>query len=177
MNPKSPLLFVLTIFFPLVLPLAANDFDQWYFDFFRGRVATSGEFRTPDGRHVETCEGTIEGVESPEGTTFTQKGKLTYLKEEKEVTVELVWRKKAKDSYEGVYEDTAGNKIQYFLTLQANQTFKVISKAPDGRTITSKGKISGKDTATSTDEMKDKTGKLLLTIINTYRKVPDEKKR
>jgi hypothetical protein len=146
--------------------LSADDFDNWFFDFFSKPVISSGKFETPDGRHVETCTGVQTGEVSNDGKGFIQNAKLEYKNQGTKVEVNLRWKRMDDDSFEGIYTDSNGNTVKYSLILKAGKSFRIVSTATNGMKMVSDGKLDGNEVMRTLDKMTEPDGSLIVSITN-----------
>jgi hypothetical protein len=172
---KAHLIIAILFASSLASGLEAGGFDNWYFDYFSKSVTSSSKFQTPDGKHVETSEGTLQGKLAEDGKAFIQTAKYRYKIQGTKVEATLKWESLDDGSFKGVYKDTNGTTVSYSLILKERKRFEVKSTAPNGAVMISMGNLDDDGAVRSKDKLTAPDGRLIVSIATEMKHALEQK--
>lgn len=144
--------------------LCAEDFENWYFEFFSVPVDYVGEVMTPEGSAIETVGGRLTGEISKDGQAFNQAATHRFRNEGNTIESTLEWEQLDEALFKGVYKDSNGTTLSYSLVLKDGKSFVLESTYPDGAKWVSEGSLDADGIIRTLDRITGLDGQLIVRV-------------
>lgn len=134
----------LSIFLLLNLVIASNadDFDNWFFDFFEGEYMSVGLlYLSTEDLHRWTVLSESTGQKIDGGRKFLVKGEYSYFKMNKTESYTVIWTKVNDSRFSGKFVGDSGITGDLLLLLEENSKFETTAKYSDGTSSRDHGEL------------------------------------